>query len=279
MTAGGARSRPLTASTDLAHGGRWTSLSTPEREWLWRNPRVPAAARAAVRPGDAFVDAGGGEECFPTVVGTPDHGDAWSRPWTRTRGGATVDAGGLTIARRLDVVDGAVRARYRVGAPAGVGLLHAVHLLLDLSPAARLVVPGEPAVVVSDWPRPGRDTATVWPDGGGVPLDRLGADDRTARCAVVATSAVDVVDGEDRLRLRWRLLSGRAPLSLVVWRNLGGWPDRAPYRSVGVEPLLGAATDRARADPDRLARCDGGAGLAWELVVSAQRGRTAAPNT
>ena len=34
----------------------------------------------AVYPLPEFVDAGGLEECLPTVRGRPDHGDIWSRP-------------------------------------------------------------------------------------------------------------------------------------------------------------------------------------------------------
>src|SRR4051812_19226613 len=104
----------VTATFDPAHGGRWTSLSAAGREWLWHRPAVNAAgpasaparsasaavgpasapagpaptsasepgpARSSVRPGAAFVDAGGVEECIPTIRGVPDHGDAWSRPW------------------------------------------------------------------------------------------------------------------------------------------------------------------------------------------------------
>src|SRR5581483_10582739 len=50
--------------TDLEHGGRWTSLRLGGREWLWQRADP---ARAGVAPGDAFVDAGGLEECVPTV--------------------------------------------------------------------------------------------------------------------------------------------------------------------------------------------------------------------
>lgn len=256
---------PLTVRTDPALGGRWTSLATPDREWLWRNPRVPAAVRAAVAPGDPFVDAGGGEECFPTVNGPSDHGEVWSRPWdTLADGVAHVRAGGLALTRRLTTHDGAVRADYTVTGPPHSRVLHAVHLLLDVGPGARLEVPGTPEVLVVEWPRPGATSPTTWPDGGGVPLDALGPDDGTARCAVVATDRVDVVDGTDRLRLRWGADAG-APVSLVVWRNLGGWPDGAPYRSVGIEPLLGAETNLDRATPDRVARLDGSGRLAWRL--------------
>jgi hypothetical protein len=71
----------VTVAVDSVHGGRWTSLRAAGREWLWHRPDP---ARAGVRPGDPFVDAGGVEECIPTVRGRPDHGDVWSRPWTAT---------------------------------------------------------------------------------------------------------------------------------------------------------------------------------------------------
>ncbi|MFI6424331.1 hypothetical protein [Promicromonospora sp. NPDC050880] len=270
-----AAARPLTVRTDPALGGRWTSLATPEREWLWRNPRVPAADRVAVAPGDPFVDAGGAEECFPTINGPSDHGEVWSRPWTTGAPGvARARAGALALTRRLTTHDGVVRADYTVDGPPGAGVLHAVHMLLDVGPDARLEVPGRPDVLVVEWPEPGATTATTWPDGGGVPLDALGPDDGTARCAVVATDRVDVVDGADRLSLRWGT-PGPAPLSLVVWRNLGGWPEGSPYRSIGVEPLLGAETNLDRAGRDRSARLDGRGRLAWWLEATASRPVTA----
>jgi hypothetical protein len=75
---------PLSVRTDPVWGGRWTSLRSFEREWLWTNPDTEIAqARKRVLPGAAFVDAGGAEECFPTVRGRkPDHGDAWTRTWS-----------------------------------------------------------------------------------------------------------------------------------------------------------------------------------------------------
>lgn len=272
MSEPGAGRRPLTVRTDPALGGRWTSLATPEREWLWHNPRVSETARAGVVPGDPFVDAGGGEECLPTIGGPSDHGEVWSRPWTSHGDGdgtaARVEAGDLTLTRRLTTHDGEVRADYTISGPPGAGLLHAVHLLLDVGPDARLEVPGRPDTLVVEWPEPGATRPTTWPDGGGVPLDVLGPDDGTARCADVATDRLDVVDGADRLSLRWGTPS-TAPMSLVVWRNLGGWPDDGPYRSIGVEPMLGAETNLDRASPDRLAHLDERGRLAWWLTLTA----------
>jgi hypothetical protein len=267
----------VAVTTDLPLGGRWTSLRAGgahgQREWLWSNPRVSVAERASVRAGTPFVDAGGAEECLPSVVGAADlghdHGDVWCRPWVGEPWDAAVRTrDGLTLRRRMGERAGAVRVDYDITGPPGTGLLHAVHLLLDLSEEARLQLPGAVDVEVQDRPSRGDRTRTVWPDGDGVRLDRFGPTDGTARCAVVASDAVDVLDGCDRLSLRWGAPPG-VPVSLVVWRNLGGWPAESPYRSIGVEPMIGAATDVAAATPRQLAVIGDDGSLTWWLEVSA----------
>lgn len=127
-------SRPADArpdiTTDPAHGGRWTSLRAHGREWLWHRA---APERETVRPGDAFVDAGGLEECIPTVRGTPDHGDAWSRPWTREGDTERVRCDDFTLARTLrGTADGAV-ADYTLTAEPGFRFVWAAHALLAVS--------------------------------------------------------------------------------------------------------------------------------------------------
>src|SRR3569623_1213456 len=103
----------VTATFDPALGGRWTSLSAGGREWLWRRL---VASRAAVLPGAPFVDAGGVEECLPTIRGVPDHGDVWSRPWTALAGArAVVDTGELRLTRTFTTTGGGEReAFYRL---------------------------------------------------------------------------------------------------------------------------------------------------------------------
>jgi hypothetical protein len=56
----------------------------------------------------------------------------------------------------------------------------------------------------------------------------------------------------------------KAALEALVKAYPGGdgWPDGAPYRSIGVEPLLGAETNLDRAARDRLAYLDGGGQIA-----------------
>ncbi len=249
------RPRPLTVEVDLAHGGRWTSLRTPEREWLWRHPDpAVAAARAAVAPGDAFVDAGGVEECLPTVRGGPDHGAVWSRPWSEA--GCTAD--GFRLDRRIRS-DGALTADYTITGPPRAPVVHAVHALLDVSPAARLDAPGVRAAYLVD-----RQVEVSWPAG----LDRLGPDDGTATAAVLPDcAAVTVVDGADALAFTWR---GEA-CSLLLWRNLRGWPHGAPYRSIGVEPMIGTAADLQAPAPGRPAQLGPDGVLRWQLTLTAWR--------
>lgn len=265
----------LRAETDLALGGRWTSLRAGEREWLWRNPAVSFADRARARPGAAFVDAGGGEECLPSINGDParghDHGDVWCRPWVGEPGDAAVrTAAGLTLRRRLSHVRGVVRADYEISGRPGEPFVHAVHLLLDVSQDATLAVEGSPAVMRRHHPRAGEVTRSTWPDAGGTRLDRLGPDDGTATGAVVASDAVEIDDGDHRLRLGWGAQPG-TPTSFLLWRNLGGWPAGVPYRSIGIEPMIGATTALAGARPDEVARIGPDGVLAWWLEISGCR--------
>jgi hypothetical protein len=150
-------SEPARVRVDLRRGGRWTSLRVAGREWLWRRRDDPLRDRAA--PGDPFADAGGIEECVPTVRGTPDHGDACCR-------------------------DAVVR------------------------------------------------------DSGDSP--------------------------------RLRLTAGAClPTSVALWRNLRGFPASGPYRSIGVEPMLGSVFDLAEARDDADAVTVPATGrVEWELEIA-----------
>ncbi|TXL87567.1 hypothetical protein [Streptomyces sp. IB2014 016-6] len=257
----------LAVTTDLAHGGRWTSLRAGGREWLWRRdePRRPHVA-----PGDAFADAGGLEECVPTVRGAPDHGDAWSRPWHRDGGEEYVDCPDFRLARRIVTAADTLVADYLLTAAPGHRFLWAAHALLDVSPRATLGIRhGAPTRLYPDDGAQWIDGD--WPTGpaGGLPLDRLGPDDGTAVGAVVATPEVSVRDGRDTLRLT--VEAGGQPVSVALWRNLGGFPADAPYRSVGVEPMLGRVFDLAAAGEHDAARVPDSGEVRWRLTVTAGR--------
>lgn len=279
---------PALVSVDLDHGGRWTSLCLGGREWLWRRdePR-----RARVAPGDPFADAGGIEECVPTVRGRPDHGDAWSRAWHTTGdGGAEARCDDFTLRRWIVPGDGRVSARYRLSAEPGYRFVWAAHALLDVSPRAVLRIPGHPdvrlypeaaALLDEPWP-PGEPFVTAcWPGPGGLRLDRLGPDDGTAVGAIVRDRAEVTVHDGDGPGLRMRLKAGAglpAPVapnkpvasvaSVALWRNLGGFPDGDPYRSIGVEPMLGSVFDLAEARREGDAVTVPRAGyVEWELEI------------
>ena len=260
---------PLHWSVDLDRGGRWTSLATAEREWLWANsdPAI-AAERAMARAGaidghePAFVDAGGGEECCPTVRGDPDHGAAWSRTWSGHPSDATVAVPGVGSLRRRISGAEAVEVAYDIAGAPGAGFLHALHLLVDVGPTAHLLVGGTPAVRVLDSDRPDHD----WPDG----LDRLGPDDGTAVCALLpGTSSVTVVDGRHALRLSWQSSDQPDHTSLLLWRNLRGWPAANPYRSIGIEPMLGLSADLSSAAAHEPARVGPTGRTGWTLRLEA----------
>ncbi|MET9730107.1 hypothetical protein ABZZ79_05345 [Streptomyces sp. NPDC006458] len=276
----------LSAETDLDHGGRWTSLRGGGREWLWHRPDPD---RASVGPGDAFVDAGGLEECLPTVRGIPDHGDAWSRPWRREGDTDALHHTDFTLRRRLRPGPaGALCAAYHLSAEPGYRLVWAAHALLDLTEDARLVAPETTPtrlfpeslpLIDTPWPVTARHVTGPWPAPFGVRLDRLGPDDGTAVGAILTGCRhITVIDGSDRLSLSLRT-DADVPVSVALWRNLRGFPRTGtPYRSIGVEPMLGAVFDLSEAGPGDAAIVPSSGELRWELWITADRGPAAAPD-
>jgi hypothetical protein len=268
----GWQQQPLQLDVDLEHGGRWTSLRTADREWLWSRPDP---RRHGVRTGDAFVDAGGLEECFPTVRGTPDHGWAWSVPWSGADDDAHVAADGVRLRRRLDVTGGAVTARYSVDGPPGQPFVHAAHALLDLgvdahidSAARRVRVFDDPRPLGADASWSGEPVDTDWPNPWGLPLHRFGAVDGTAVALLLDCTTVSVVDGDHALT--WQS-EGPLPLAMAVWRNLGGFPKSDGYRSIGIEPLAGHGFDRS--EPRQAAAIPASGTVGWTVRCTARRRR------
>lgn len=263
---------PLVAETDLTLGGRWVSLrSQPEgsraREWLWSN-HAELAARAVVNGQTPFVDAGGGEECFPSLRTPYDHGLVWNRSWHRLGDDDAVEAEGFSLSRTLTQTDGMVRSRYRLTSRKQAETVHAVHFLLDLSPAAELH-PGPHGRPVFFNPEPVDEVSRL----GGIDalIRSLGSGDRGANCYLLpGCRTVRVVDGPDVLEFT---LDGPAdlPLGLVVWRNLEGWPEDGPYRSIGIEPAVGGAADLPSAFEGGSVHLRPEAAVEWALTLSAWR--------
>ncbi|WP_329348064.1 hypothetical protein OG226_05040 [Streptomyces sp. NBC_01261] len=263
---------PLDVVVDRTRGGRWTSLRETGREWLWRRE---APERDDVSPGDAFVDAGGLEECIPTVRGAPDHGDAWSRTWTREGEADVVRCDRFTLARTVSAEADGVVADYVLTADPGFRFVWAAHALLDLSDRAfprirdgarTRLFPEAARLLDRSWPDGASWVEGDWPAPCGLRLDRFGRDDGTAVGAVVDASHCCVHDRADRLSLS--LEADGQPVSIALWRNLGGFPAQHPYRSTGVEPMLGRVFDLAEAGPDDAARVPASGEVRWRLTLT-----------
>ena len=113
----------------------------------------------------------------------------------------------------------------------------------------------------------GHPVEAPWPSPWDLPLHQFGADDGTAMGLVLpGCHEVMVVDGSEALTMA---VDGDAPLSTAVWRNLGGYPPGAPYRSTGVEPLVGGSFDRR--DNGRAATIPAAGFLSWTLRCTAWR--------
>lgn len=255
-------------TVDRLDGGRWTSLRLAAREWLWRGPGLVTGPRTGH---SAFTDAGGLDECLPTVRGTPDHGALWNQPWD-----TAVTFGDATLTRTFSSGADSVTADYHLQAPSGYRFIWAAHALLDCAVGASLQAPGGTACRL--YPEAAPHLSTVWPADAPwldttwpTPLDlnTYGPSDGTAVGAIlVDCPTVSVLDRGSLLHLE--LSCPGQPVSTALWRNQAGFPDGAPYRSLGVEPMLGRVFDLAEAGPGDAAVVPASGELTWRLTVSAR---------
>ena len=255
---------------ESASGARITSLkSAAGREWLWTrtNPR-----RTLARPGDPFVDAGGVEECFPTIAGKPDHGSVWARPWNADAPNSfRVETSTFALRRTHRIVGTTIEFRYSLTAVSGTPFLWAFHALIDPDPGLTLEVEtGEPVLT---WAA-GKQVRSAWPVVGDiVRYDDLDRDDGTAvfallpeRHAITARRGSDTFDVEVHAKGQ--------PASIGLWRNLTGYSsDGGPaYRSLGIEPILGRHPNLSQAGPRECARVPPSGVVTWFLRVRLRDG-------
>jgi hypothetical protein len=269
---------------DLDDGGRWTSLFLGGREWLWSGPGLVSGPREGFT---TYIDVGGLDECFPTVRGEPDHGGLWNQPWGSLDEddewdvipyeGAALPGSGpggeAVLLRRFNGgetpaevgVEGAIWVDYRLIATPGYRFIWAAHALLDCEVGAVVDVPAD--TVGRLYPQDGSNWAEsgLWSD---LELGTYGPTDGTAVGAVlIDCPTASVVDGS--AVLTFSLSCPGQPVSTALWRNLGGYPAEAPYRSLGVEPMLGRVFGLAEAGPGDAAVVPASGELTWRLVVSA----------
>jgi hypothetical protein len=255
-------------TVDPTDGGRWTSLQLAGREWLWPGPGLVTGSRAGLA---TFIDAGGLDECFPTVRGTPDHGALWNQPWD-----GSVEYDGAVLTRAFTPGTDTLTVDYHLEAVPGYRFIWAAHALLDCAAGAVIspppgtecrLYPEAAALLPWAWPDDAPWVTAVWP----TPLDLAvyGDSDGTAVGAVlVDCPTVSVRDRGAELTVT--LSCPGQPVSTALWRNQGGFPADAPYRSLGVEPMLGRVFDLAEAGSDDAVVVPASGELAWRLTLSAR---------
>jgi len=266
----GAPTGQVAIVTEPALGGRCSSLrSARGREWFANRAQL-GAARALVRPGDPFIDAGGFEECFPTIAGAFDHGEVWSQPWLVQDGVLTVAGAGYRLEREIAARGGAVVFFYRLEAAAGFRFIWAGHTSVALSNEAVLRAPLGARVRL--WPDHWRLHPNLeqregpWPAPLGVPLDKLAEDGSAVFAMLLDVPELSVNDGGDRLT--FRLEAAGQPIGIAIWRNLGRWPEHDPYRSIAIEPAIGHHFDRDLAGAGEVGVVPASGSVEWRLVLA-----------
>lgn len=267
-------------------GGRVFSLISGRtgREWLWRQPRVPALFHPADQRDFGTGTFAGLDECLPTIGACDwldgrelaDHGEVWAQAWTveeHTKDGLALVVGvpalGLRLARRIRLEGNLVRFDYTLENSAGVPApaLWAMHPLFALASGDRLELPAEESELQLGAERPAVGGAapliSVAEKMPGVKLDELELPDRRngfLKCftrplpAGRARAALVNPPGGDRLEVQW---DTEANPYLGLWLTRGGFrgwhhvalePTNAPHDRVDI-----AATDPALAPAVTLA--------------------------
>jgi galactose mutarotase-like enzyme len=231
------------------------------REWMAEGAPSANTGEDAVY---GAAEAIGWDECFPTVApwdaqGTVwgrrlrDHGDVWGRPSNVSARSATALTTTLADAtyrfsRRLELSGGVLTASYEVEnlADREMPYLWALHGLLAVTPADRIVIGGVDSVVATylgDNDRILPPGSMGWPDTKGrlpFALDEVQpASQRFAGkfyMGDVPSRRASVGHDGAFLTLGWE-----AGLSLGIWLNYGGWPAAGGPHHLALEPTSAPA--------------------------------------
>jgi galactose mutarotase-like enzyme len=255
------------------------------REWMWS---PPGARLFRNRLADPFHESTiiGADECFPTIAGCtwrnrnlPDHGEAWSLPWT-------VETGPAFVTTRLEcvvtpfVLERTARLEADIlhldYALANVGsqpeeFLWALHPLMTIHPGDRLEIPTERVTMEGalNCPLGTRGTVLAWPrPSAAVDLAKMDfGQSAPASIKVFAhdppeqrAGIVNDLTGE-RLTVRY---SGESLNTLGIFINRGGWNG---FHMVAIEPTNGApdALDVAAGEWRRCGSLAPGQQLNWSV--------------
>ena len=254
-----------------AWGGKIASLydRTRKREWLHTNPHVAYRLPDYGANYVADFDAGGWDDCFPTVspglfptepwthVQLPDHGEVWALPWQaeleETQVTLTVLGRQLPyrLAKTITVQGSRLRCDYRLEnlAPQPLPFLWSSHPTFAVTPGMHLQIPAAIAWVnggVGAFPAGAGDTIP-WPHLGDWDGSVLPPRDAQVAAKLFFTAlthgAVTLADPADGSRCTLRFDLAQVP-HVGVWMNFSAWAGMAgvePYYNLAIEPCIGAA--------------------------------------
>ena len=254
------------------YGARVTSLvdKSNGRDWIDQGGQSRNVGEDAVY---GRAEAVGWDECFPTIspwdAGMTmwkrplrDHGDLWGRPWSVDQHSPTAVATSyataeFNFARSLTLDGTHLRVGYRVDnrTREDMPYLWALHGLLAVSPADRIVPPGVDHVAATYLALNGKmlDAPTLnWPDTNDVlsfPLDSVQPASRSFAGKFYVgnmASHVAAVGHDDQ----WLLVGWDGQIDAIgLWFNYGAWPEPPGTHHIALEPTsapvdhLGQALD------------------------------------
>ncbi len=245
-------------------GGRVTRLVDQRtgRDWM-----AQGGDRVDAREDAAFLaeQAGGWDECFPTVSPWDasdtvwgrqlrDHGDIWGRPMTVTDAGPdwmTVkrETSEYSFARTLRLDAASLVADYAVENLTGQPMpyLWAMHMLLATGPGDRICLAGIDRLAATYVSLEGSVlpiTAVDWPAGDGrigFPLDHVQAAMGFAGkfyAPVPKVAIARVMGATGGLQFGW---DGDQVGHLGLWLGCGGWPTVGQVHQIAIEPTTASA--------------------------------------
>ena len=281
------------------NGARVTSLIDKKsgREWLVQGagdtlPPEPEAVYGG-------AEAAGWDECFPTITRVRaasatawhrplrDHGELWGRPWqveeaNGTRLTTRYASPEFTFTRTLELDGLRVECSYEVvtAGRRALPFLWAQHVLLAVTPADRIVLPGV-KLIDADYMQLNGEVRMPqtysWPGPGGVlgiPLDaihperiRLAAKFH-AEAPLVPMASV----GNETGWLDFVWDAEELPY-LGLWMNYGVWPSDRPQHHLSIEPTTTAHDSIADATPQQrrhVLRRD--APFVWTVTLALREG-------
>ncbi len=261
------------------------------REWMWS----PAGAALFRSPfGGMFEESTliGADECLPTIAACrwrnldlPDHGEAWSQPWTCNSipGGIKTTIHCTTtpflIERTAVLENNRLRLDYTLTSHGArpEPFIWALHPLMGIRPGDRLEIPAEDVVLevalgcdlgergaILAWPRP----------AAGIDLSKMefSTDRGTAVKAFVRNPAAfraDIVNDVEGGRMTLRF-SGDSLDCIGIWINRGAWNG---HHHVALEPTNGSpdALDVAVNDWKHHGLILPGQTLRWQVTLEVNR--------